>query len=260
LPKFNVGLLSADSASIAWLPSSAYSVQTKNESEIVHFFHPVSAAGIAVRLMSNTTHEAIKVGYLSIYTTIQGSKAQAVYRLDGSLIDSVTSPHWYFAGEIGAFSLFRNSYLQAPVHIVNKLNGQPVQKSSSRVIEQMPWGTTAVEVNTPKPALLVRSATTSAGWTAALYHIPPNTDRQLPSKPLSYTAEVHSFGLLQAVSLPKGHFIVVFRFFPQVVKVTLFISVLGWFLLALLVGWQTCWILMQRSQSWSLYRSTKKPS
>ncbi len=166
---------------------------------------------------------------------------EGIYRLDGSLTDAVTPPHWRFYRMDGVFALFVNPYAAGRAW-VETASGDPIGGATARVVHSSPWGAEQIRVTTPEPALVVRSEAYSAGWSATvrpLGHASPGGTRGVHA-----TGEqtVLRHGILQAVRVPAGIHTVTFSYKPRTVTIGIVLSGLG----ALLAGLLGLWPVIRR--------------
>jgi hypothetical protein len=153
------------------------------------------AAGVVVEQLE-PAGAALTVGAPVVSTAGQGT-----YRLDGGLSAIVTAPTWTYAGALDDFAVFE----EVPAGAVSL---QPASAGTARVVSASAWGTDRIDVHLARPALLVRNQTHYTGWTAALRPGPGTGGR-------AEQLAVVRHGLVQAVSLPAGSYVVTLRYRPQ---------------------------------------------
>jgi len=200
-----VGLLGPSGTEVQWLDGSAGSAVSGTPLQLAAPGAP-DASGVVVEQVGGET--SVAVGPAVVWTAGQGA-----YRLDGGLRDVVTSPRWRYDGQLDDFALFEEAASGAVLL-------RPSAAGSARVLSAPAWGTERVEVRTTRPATLVRVQAYARGWQAALTG-PPGK----PGAASSLVVVRH--GLLQAVRIPAGVHVVIFRYRPHRVEEGLALSALG---------------------------------
>lgn len=142
--------------------------------------------------------------------------------LDGPLQGAVTAPHWRYQGGVGPLVAWENTrsaglaWLEpAGATVAGRSAGIP---GIVRVVRVSTAAHEEVAVDTPRPALVVRSETYSPGWTARLTPVGGGPTRVVPVEPL---------GLVQAVPVPAGRYELTWRYAPAAVLGGLVASAAG---------------------------------
>jgi len=152
------------------------------------------------------------------------------YLLDGALQGSLAPPRWSYPQNLGPFVVFSNTktaglaWLQRP--------GSPSPAAGARtagsvsIVSSTPIAPQIMAVDAPAPVLLVRSEDYSPGWTARAVPVGGGPTFVLP---------VRRFGLIQAVELPAGRYLVTWRYAPTAMLIGLMGSAIGLVAFLLLV-------------------------
>jgi hypothetical protein len=142
--------------------------------------------------------------------------------LDGALQGSLPSPHWEYLGALAPFVVFGNTQARGAAWLE-----RPGSTSPSGPIDPSGTITTGATLATgaetmyvvaPRPALLVRSENYAGGWTA---RITPTAGGRTRVEP------VHEIGLVQAVKIPAGSYIITWRYAPTALLAGLLVSAAG---------------------------------
>jgi len=149
--------------------------------------------------------------------------------LDGPLQGALAPSRWRLVASLDGLSFFRNggarglAWLAAPG--ARDPAAPPLRAGRISVRLERATAAETMLVDVPRPALLVRSETYSAGWTARVTPVGGGPTRVLT---------VERLGLVQAVRLGPGRYRVVWRYAPVSIVAGLLASGLG--LAALLSG------------------------
>ena len=152
--------------------------------------------------------------------------------LDGALQGDLSPPHWRYGGQLGKFSVWENSrtvglaWLQASTLTAPETSS--LAPGSVHVLANSFGSPQRIEVQTATAATLVRSEAYAGGWTARVR--PANGG---PTKVLA----VRRFGLVQAINLPKGNWVVTWRYAPASLLLGLVITMIGLLALLTLAVW-----------------------
>jgi hypothetical protein len=147
------------------------------------------------------------------------SRPQTRLLLDGSLQDTLTTPHWSYAGQIGVLSAFTNhrarglAWIERPAGATG--TGAP---GTVRVLSTSATAPTVMAVDAPRGGVLVRSVEYAHGWTARLRPVNGGPTKVVAAEP---------DGLIQQVTLPPGKYIVTWRYAPTSILVGLVLTALG---------------------------------
>lgn len=189
---------------------------------------PHNVAAVAIRVANPSRAPAV----IGAVVAHQANGAPRLV-LDGQLQGDLQPPHWRWYAEVGPFVVYRNTeseglaWLQPPSkHTPNTRVRAPgsVKVDLSSLSEP-----SKMVVDSPRPALLVRSETYEPGWTARITPVGGGATRVLT---------VHRFGLVQVVDLPEGQWEVSWRYAPASLLEGLFGSAAGALCcLALAVVW-----------------------
>ena len=139
-------------------------------------------------------------------------------------------PHWRYRTEIGGLPVFTNtlargaSWVEPAGSKTPLARRLPLARAVTPLVEA--WQNPKTIVSTPSPAILVRSEAYDKGWVARL--TPVGGGRSL-------TARVRPLGILQAISIPKGEFVVTWVYTAKLAKVGVIVSGAGVLMLVLLV-------------------------
>jgi hypothetical protein len=194
---------------------------------------PVRHREALVRLPAPETVETVSVAaptgtaaLVGAVTVVTRSPAQRLL-LDGPLQGALVPPHWTYAGAVGPFSAFENHETAGLAWL------QPLGDTTPRTDRRAPGtvrvlggataGATTMVVDAEAPAVLVRSVTYAPGWTARI------TRRS--GGPVRVVA-AHRFGLVQAVDVGRGRWLVTWRYAPRELLVGIVVSGIGLILLA----------------------------
>jgi hypothetical protein len=198
-------------------PSGAATATTVVEGSQIRFVVP-GAPSATELVISNPTKAPVVVGAVAIITSAPGQRLL----LDGALQGMITPPHWRPAGQIGPFLAFKNTatlgvgWLQATSstspNTYQHLRGRILVENTAASAPSVWIVTTSTE------ARLVRSETYSPGWTARLTPVGGGPTRVLNVEP---------FGLVQAVTIPKGSFVVTWRYAPVSLLAGLVLTIVG---------------------------------
>ncbi len=152
--------------------------------------------------------------------------------LAGAMQGVLTPPRWRFGGTLGPFSMWRNTqtaglaWLQ-PLHSTAADPALRVAGSVS-VLSDLLGSPQQMRVKTTKAAVLVRSEGFSSGWSVQLQPAaggPPTVLR------------VRRLGLVEAVTVPAGDWIVSWRYAPASLLSGLIASIAGTITLLAMLGW-----------------------
>ena len=203
--QLRVGLLSADGSRTRWLPTTE--VDAARRSVDVTVPGAPEASGIVVEQLPAGG------GTLTIGPATVSTAGQGTYRLDGALRDVVTAPGWRFDGRIGVFGAFTADAASGRAWTL------PAGRATARVVAAPAWGTDRIEVHASAPVTLVRDVGYATGWQA---EVEPVSGRG-PGR----SVPVVRRGLVQAVAVPAGAHVVVFRYRPHRVVEGMVLSGLG---------------------------------
>nr|MDA8291151.1 hypothetical protein [Actinomycetota bacterium] len=139
--------------------------------------------------------------------------------LDGELQGLLASPHWRWAATIDGLAVFANTrargaaWLEAPGA---RSPDAPVVRSGTTLVTPGPTtGSEIVRVTSARAATLVRSTTFARGWTAHLTPVGGGRSR---------VETVTRLGLVEAVPVPAGRWVVTWRYAPESTWVGLLVS------------------------------------
>ncbi|HUZ20758.1 MAG TPA: hypothetical protein VMU75_09345 [Acidimicrobiales bacterium] len=160
--------------------------------------------------------------------------------LDGALQGQIEPPHWVFGGVIrGYYDVYLNTQTLGLAWL------QPASSTTPNTLERAPGTVTTTSsapyapqtmvVDSPRPAVLVRSETYAPGWSARLTPLSGGPTRVITS---------HRFGLVQAVSVPAGRYKVTWRYTSHNLRTGLVLSAIGFVFLAVL-----CVLALRRRRS-----------
>ncbi len=168
--------------------------------------------------IENDTARASTIGAVVVTTR----KPALRLLLDGHLQGLLLPPHWRYLSRVGPFLAYRNTetrglaWLQRPgqrtPEVFDRAPGHVTTTVGSLLRSE------TMVVDTPKPALLVRSVTFEPGWSARLTPLGGGPSRTLPA---------HRFGLVQVVDLPAGNFRVEWRYAPRSLERGMLVSIAG---------------------------------
>ncbi|MGD0083735.1 MAG: hypothetical protein ABSD78_11115 [Acidimicrobiales bacterium] len=170
--------------------------------------------GLAIQLVSGP-----KLGRAQLAIKAEGH----AFAVDGPLSAALTPVSWFGVGRADHFTVFRAGYTPAPAwvervgsHSVNSIS----EVEASTQIVANGYDSTTIEIRTPAPAELTRSAAWDSGWRAELVTgAAASTD--LNGKPNggplphATPVAVQQVGLVQGVEVPAGLSVVRFWYEPQ---------------------------------------------
>jgi len=139
-------------------------------------------------------------------------------------------PKWQYETEIGGLPVFTNTLTRGaswvePAGSTTPLAPLlPLARSVTPPVEA--WQNPKTVVSTPSPAVLVRSEAYDKGWVARLTPVGGGS---------SVTVRVRPLGVLQAISIPPGKFIVTWVYTAKLAKLGVIASGVGVLALVLLV-------------------------
>ncbi|HXY46070.1 MAG TPA: hypothetical protein VEH29_17930, partial [Acidimicrobiales bacterium] len=156
----------------------------------------------------------------------QPSSGTVRYALNGLLQGLLTPPHWTYAGHIGPLVLYRDNrargeaWLEAPGA---RAASAPSVAGAVSTPTLQPWQDAVTMVQSPTPALLVRSEQYSPGWSVTLQPVSPSGATGRPS-----SRPVEAVGLLQGVEIPAGRYRLTWHYHSGRAEIGLFLSGAGW--------------------------------
>ncbi|HUY30196.1 MAG TPA: hypothetical protein VMV02_04295 [Acidimicrobiales bacterium] len=181
---------------------------------------PVASARVAVRPLGG----AAVVDAVVVTTTAPRQRLL----LDGQLQGLVTAPHWRWAATIGPFVVLADArsrgaaWLEAPGATSPDA---PIARTGTTFVTASPTtGSEVVHVDAPRPVTLVRSMTFARGWTARFTPVGGGPSR---------VERVGRLGLVEAVPVPAGRYVVTWRYSPASMRTGLLISAAAAVVLAL---------------------------
>jgi hypothetical protein len=190
---------------------------------------PVNAVGLAFRtgnppsIVAGSATSTVAIGFAAINTAGQGT-----YRVDGSLLDDVTEPHWRYSGSVDGFGVFENLTPQGQVWIEAD-GSRATATASARVLSSNSSGTETISVSSPSSALLIRSVADAPGWEA--------TVRSPGGLGAQREEPVQGYGLVEAVTVPAGQSVITFSYHPPGLSAGALESGLGILLVMVLLVW-----------------------
>ena len=130
--------------------------------------------------------------------------------LDGILQTALSAPHWRFAGMVGPLPAFTNTESRGPTWVVGSTSAEPGRAAACRARPRqrlrLPSETLQEPSSrSPTPALLVRSTAFAPDWYA---EVAPESGGPSDLVP------VRALGVVQAVPVPAGHFVVTWVYRP----------------------------------------------
>jgi hypothetical protein len=186
----------------------------------VRFDTPITAAGIVVE------GPAREIADNSTVRSVSGAR----WALDGRFQDAIDTSTWRFAGTFAhTFGIFRRTAPPPPpVWLVPATAGSSVHQLSAP-----DWGGATDRVVARRPVTVVWSESYLPGWHATL--VPANDTNGRQDRSLSLV--VYRRGLLQAVEVPAGAWILTFHYRPPLLTLGMAGSVaaVAGFLLLLVV-------------------------
>jgi hypothetical protein len=139
-------------------------------------------------------------------------------------------PRWRYETEIGGLPVFADTLARGAGWIEPAGSATPLAPAVplSRVTTRKvaAWQNPVTVVSSPVPALLVRSAAYETGWVAKVAPAAGGAAVTIP---------VRRFGLIQAVSIPAGRFVVTWVYTSQRAKIGLVVSAVSVVALVLLL-------------------------
>ena len=156
----------------------------------------------------------------------QPSSGTVRYALNGLLQGLLEPPHWAYDGHIGPLVLYRDArarggaWLEAPAAA---LPTAPPVAGSVSIPPVAAWEDPVTVVESPRPALLVRSEQYSPGWSVTLQPVSPSGTLGPPS-----SRPVEQVGLLQGVEMPAGRYRLTWHYHSARVEVGLVLAAAGW--------------------------------
>jgi len=211
-------------------PASLYA-----KDQQVYFLAPALAPTTSI-LIENPTENAQLIAALVIVTHDPDER----FVLDGPLEGELVPPHWVYEGMVGPYFAYGNSetrglsWLQ-PVGTKTP-ETKDVAAGSVTIKSSSSSGSQVMIVNAEEDALLVRSETYSPGWIATI--------SPLGSGP-TLTKSARRYGLIQTVEVPKGRYLVTWRYKTKQVRFGLILSGFG---LLMLIGLLLCYLGLFRSR------------
>jgi len=128
-------------------------------------------------------------------------------------------PRWRYETEIGGLPVFTNTLARGPAWVEAAGSATPTMPtlaSTHTVTPSVePWQNPVTVVSTPEPAVLVRSEAYENGWIA---RIAPASGAP------AVTVHVRRIGLIQAISIPAGKFVVTWVYTSKRTKIGLLVS------------------------------------
>jgi hypothetical protein len=157
----------------------------------VRFPQPVAATGIVVDGPARSVLET------STVTTGTGDR----YELDGPFQEALGQSSWHQEGFVVGYARFKTARLGPQVAVRGGVRG-----ATARRLSVTQWGTETDLVDTPRPALVVRSEAYLPGWQVSAVPVGGGAPRTLPVKEV---------GLLQGVVVPAGRWRLTFSYWPS---------------------------------------------
>jgi hypothetical protein len=183
-----VGILKPSGTGATTFPSEV--ISPVRGGWIVHFAHPVVAAGLVVIGHPQGIRD------ISTVTTTTGDR----YALNGSYQDALGQTSWQPSGFWSYYARFETAHLGPRV----KVRGAP--GATVRRLSITDTGTETDLVDTPTSATVVRSEAYLAGWSVRAQPVGGGPTQTLP---------VFAVGLLQGVRVPPGHWRITFTYWPS---------------------------------------------
>lgn len=227
-----IGLLQADGSGTKWLTAttpvgpSATTVTAVADVETAHGAYD-AADGLVFR-----TTGRVSLGRASLSTSDEGT-----YKLDGALVDAVTGPTWRTDGQIGIFPLFTTSsaagraWVQPPAPATTAATLVPRAGTtaasgadgSARVVSDTSWGGETIEIHAASASTLVRSEGYDPGWRATIARANSSGTESGAVRSVPVTRS----GVVQAVEVPAGTWLVTFKYKPRSVSEGFALTVAG---------------------------------
>jgi hypothetical protein len=139
--------------------------------------------------------------------------------LDGSLQGSLAAPQWEYDGHLGPYTVFVNHDVDGPAWLQTAhsraVTGAQLGLGSVQISAEPTSGGEKMTVAAKRPALLVRSVAFEPGSTATLTPSGGGAVRLLAARRL---------GLIQAVRIPAGKFVVTWSYAPRSVEIGVWLS------------------------------------
>lgn len=176
-----------------------------------------TGTGVGIVLVDAGTR-AVRVGPPSVRST-----TGARYRLGGVWQAALQPPRFRYAGDYHGFAVFDDTQAAPPLRVLPVPAGEHV---SLRTAGCPGYACTQVRVVASVPATLVRAVSFAPGWQAML----------LPASGAVRDLPVVRHGLVQAVSIPAGHYLLRFDYRPASVTLAGRLAVAGLLLLAILLA------------------------
>jgi hypothetical protein len=161
---------------------------------------------------------------LTIGAPLVRTAGQGTYRIDGSLRDIVTRPHWHFVAMDGDFGVFACPGARGRAWVSGD------RSATAHVVSDSPWGDETIRVATGHRATLVRSVQFSSGWQATVTALQSGGRTTGADRAVAVTRQ----GLVQGVAVPAGVDLVRFTYRPSRAYEGLALSGLGVLLTVLL--------------------------
>jgi hypothetical protein len=178
--------------------------------------HPAPAAGFRVSSAAGAF----------VLSGAQVRVGPTAYRLDNAFQAAMGAATWRLASTTADYSVFHATSLRRPQWLVGAREGDRITRARSAS-----WGDEWITVHTRDSLSLVRSVAWLAGWRAELVDESSGTTRSVP---------VRRDGLVQAITVPPGRWVVHFHYHAPYVELALGVScaaVLGFaVVLAMLAG------------------------
>jgi len=152
----------------------------------------------------------------------QPSVGSVRYVLNGLLQGLLTPPHWQYAGRIGPLVLYRDTRARGTAWLEAPDAGSasaPAVAGTASTPAAAPWQDAVTLVESPRPALLVRSEQYSPGWSVAVQSVTASG----ALGPASWH-RVQAVGLLQGVEVPAGRYRLTWHYHSSGVVVGLALS------------------------------------
>lgn len=142
----------------------------------------------------------------------------------GGLGTALGEAGWRYAGVDDGFAVFRNPHARGPFWLA----GDPVGQSRPASLTVLPgptWAAPRVRVDTARPTTLVWSESYAPGWTATLRRLGPA--RPGAAGPATRSVAVTRRGLLDAIAVPAGTWLVRLSYTPAPVRLGGRLSLVG---------------------------------
>jgi len=154
-------------------------------------------------------------GEISDSTNVSGPEGRVI--LDGALQNGLDRGAWHYAGRVADFVRYELEAAPRTVWIASRA-GSGGSRSSVARLSTTPEGGETDEVDAVTPVIVARSEAYAQGWSVVAQNLSSGRSQVLP---------VTSDGLVQAVSLPAGHYRIVWRYWAPGLSLGLASGALG---------------------------------